>query len=68
MRENIAAAVAAEPDGPRTVLGAEGARHVFRAVLTDNGPDFADEGAIVTDLGKGPGETLRPRQSDQEGV
>ena len=49
-----------------------GARRVFRAVLTDNGAEFADEAAVATLLGEGPGETrlfyCDPRRSDQKGA
>lgn len=58
--------------GVRSVLGAGGARRVFRAVLTDNGAEFSDEGAIAALIGEGPGETrlfyCDPRRSDQKGA
>lgn len=41
----------------RAALGEEGVRRVFRLVLTDNGPEFADEGGIAAMLGELPGET-----------
>ena len=41
----------------RAALGAGGMRRVFRLVLTDNGPEFADEGGIAALLGELPGET-----------
>ncbi len=67
-----AGCVAAALEGVRAVLGADGARRVFRAVLTDNGAEFADEGAIAALLGEGPGETrlfyCDPRRSDQKGA
>ena len=48
------------------------ARRVFRAVLTDNGAEFSDEGAIAALIGEGPGETrlfyCDPRRSDQKGA
>ena len=52
-----AESVAAALGGVRSVLGAGGARRVFRAVLTDNGAEFSDEGAIAALIGEGPGET-----------
>ena len=58
--------------GIRAVLGADGMRRVFRAVLTDNGAEFSDEAAIAALLGEGPGETrlfyCDPRRSDQKGA
>lgn len=48
---------AAALEGVRAVLGADGTRRVFRAVLTDNGAEFADEGAVAALIGEGPGET-----------
>ena len=39
--------MAAALEGVRAVLGADGTRRVFRAVLTDNGAEFSDEGAIA---------------------
>ena len=60
------------PEGVQAVLGADGARRVFRAVLTDNGAEFSDEAAIAALLGEGPGETrlfyCDPRRSDQKGA
>lgn len=41
----------------RAALGPEGMRRVFRLVLTDNGPELADEGEIAALLGELPGET-----------
>lgn len=65
-------AVAAALGGVRSVLGEDGMRRVFRAVLTDNGPEFSDEGAIAASLGEAPGETrlfyCDPRRSDQKGA
>ena len=53
-------------------LGAEGVRRVFRAVLTDNGAEFADEAAIGRALGERGGEVrlfyCDPRRSDQKGA
>lgn len=52
-------------------LGEGGARRVFGAVLTDNGSEFSDEGAIASLLGERPGETrlfyCDPRRADQKG-
>ena len=66
------ASVEAALEGVRAVLGADGTRRVFRAVLTDNGAEFSDEGAIAALLGEGPGETrlfyCDPRRSDQKGA
>ena len=54
------------------ILGADGTRRVFRAVLTDNGAEFSDEAAIAALIGEGPGETrlfyCDPRRSDQKGA
>ena len=59
-------------EGVRAILGADGTRRVFRAVLTDNGAEFSDEAAIAALLGEGPGETrlfyCDPRRSDQKGA
>ena len=70
--EKTPACVAAALEGVRAVLGADGTRRVFRAVLTDNGAEFSDEGAIAALLGEGPGETrpfyCDPRRSDQKGA
>lgn len=67
-----AASVAAALAGVRSVLGADGTGRVFRAVLTDNGAEFSDEGAIAALIGGGPGETrlfyCDPRRSDQKGA
>ena len=66
-----AACVAAALGGVRSVLGPDGMGRVFRAVLTDNGAEFSDEGAIADLVGEGPGETrlfyCDPRRSDQKG-
>ncbi len=55
----------------RAALGEEGARRVFRLVLTDNGLEFADEDGIAAMLGEAPGETrlfyCEPRRADQKG-
>ena len=52
--------------------GPAGARRVFGLVLTDNGPEFSDEGAIASLLGERPGETrlfyCDPRRADQKGA
>ena len=67
-----AASVAAALAGVRSVLGAGGMGRVFRAVLTDNGAEFSDEGAIAALVGEGPGETrlfyCDPGRSDQKGA
>ncbi len=72
LEEKTAACVADALEGVRAILGADGTRRVFRAVLTDNGAEFSDEGAIAALLGEGPGETrlfyCDPRRSDQKGV
>ena len=53
-------------------LGEDGARRAFGAVLTDNGSEFADEGAVAALLGERDGETrlfyCDPRQSQQKGA
>lgn len=58
--------------GVRSALGADGMARVFGAVLTDNGSEFADEGAIAALLGEREGETrlfyCDPRQSQQKGA
>ena len=55
----------------RGALGAEGARRVFRLVLTDNGSEFSDGDAIAALLGEAAGETrlfyCEPRRADQKG-
>ena len=67
-----AASVAAALAGVRSALGAGGMARVFGAVLTDNGSEFADEGAIAALLGEREGETrlfyCDPRQSQQKGA
>lgn len=67
-----AESVAAALGGVRSVLGADGTGRVFRAVLTDNGAEFSDEGAIAALIGEEPGETrlfyCDPRRSDQKGA
>ena len=72
LEEKTAGCVADALKGVRAVLGADGARRVFRAVLTDNGAEFSDEGAIAALIGEGPGETrlfyCDPRRSDQKGA
>ena len=72
LEEKTAGCVADALEGVRAILGADGTRRVFRAVLTDNGAEFSDEGAIAALLGEGPGETrlfyCDPRRSDQKGA
>lgn len=72
LEEKTAGCVAGALEGVRAVLGADGTRRVFRAVLTDNGPEFSDEDAIAALLGEGRGETrlfyCDPRRSDQKGA
>lgn len=55
----------------REALGPDGMRRVFGLVLTDNGPEFADEGAIAALLGEAAGETrlyyCEGRRADQKG-
>lgn len=72
LAEKTAGRVADALEGVRAVLGADGTRRVFRAVLTDNGAEFSDEAAIAALLGEGPGETrlfyCDPRRSDQKGA
>ena len=67
-----AASVAAALAGVRSALGAGGMARVFGAVLTDNGSEFSDEGAIAALLGEREGETrlfyCDPRQSQQKGA
>ena len=71
-REGAGQCVADALEGVRAVLGADGARRAFRAVLTDNGAEFSDEAAIAALLGEGPGETrlfyCDPGRSDQKGA
>lgn len=47
LEEKTAGCVADALEGVRAILGADGTRRVFRAVLTDNGAEFSDEAAIV---------------------
>ena len=72
LEEKTAGCVADALGGVRAILGADGTRRVFRAVLTDNGAEFSDEAAIAALLGEGPGETrlfyCDPRRSDQKGA
>lgn len=61
------------PDGTcASVLAALSSLRAFGAVLTDNGSEFADEGAIAALLGERDGETrlfyYDPRQSQQKGA
>ena len=55
----------------REALGPDGMRRVFGLVLTDNGSEFADEGAIGALLGEAAGETrlyyCEGRRADQKG-
>lgn len=52
-------------------LGGDGVRRVFRLVVTDNGAEFADEGALAALLGERDGETrlyyCDPMRADQKG-
>ena len=70
--DGACASVLAALSSLRGVLGEDGARRAFGAVLTDNGSEFADEGAIAALIGEGPGETrlfyCDPRRSDQKGA
>ena len=70
--DGACASVLAALSSLRAVLGEDGARRAFGAVLTDNGSEFADEDAIAALLGEGPGETrlfyCDPRRSDQKGA
>lgn len=54
------------------LLGEGGMRRVFARVLTDNGPEFADEAGIAAALCERPGETrlfyCDPMRSDQKGA
>ena len=72
LEEKTAGCVAGALEGVRAILGADGTRRVFRAVLTDNGAEFSDEAAIAALLGEGRGETrlfyCDPRRSDQKGA
>ena len=73
LEEKTAGCVADALQGDtRAILGADGTRRVFRAVLTDNGAEFSDEGAIAALIGEGPGETrlfyCDPGRSDQKGA
>lgn len=58
--------------GLRALLGEGGVRRVFARVLTDNGPEFADEAGIAAALCERPGETrlfyCDPMRSDQKGA
>lgn len=55
----------------RGALGGDGMRRVFGLVATDNGGEFADEGAIAALLGERDGETrlyyCDPARADQKG-
>ena len=72
LEEKTAGRVADALEGVRAILGADGMGRVFRAVLTDNGAEFSDEGAIADLVGEGPGETrlfyCDPGRSDQKGA
>lgn len=70
--DGACSSVLAAPSSLRGVLGKDGAGRAFGAVLTDNGSEFADEGAIAALLGERDGETrlfyCDPRQSQQKGA
>ena len=70
--DGTCASVLAALSSLRGVLGEDGARRAFGAVLTDNGSEFADEGAIAALIGERDGETrlfyCDPRQSQQKGA
>ena len=70
--DGTCASVLAALSSLRGVLGEDGARRAFGAVLTDNGSEFADEGAVAALLGERDGETrlfyCDPRQSQQKGA
>ena len=72
LEEKTSGCVADALEGVRAILGADGTRRVFRAVLTDNGAEFSDEAAVAALLGEGPGETrlfyCDPGRSDQKGA
>ena len=80
LEEKTAGCVADALEGVRAILGADGTRRVFRAVLTDNGAEFSDEAAIAALIGEGPGANedaqgrpfvlfyCDPRRSDQKGA
>ena len=53
LEEKTAGCVADALEGVRAILGADGTRRVFRAVLTDNGAEFSDEAAIAALLARG---------------
>ena len=55
--DGTCASVLAALSSLRGVLGEDGARRAFGAVLTDNGSEFADEGSIAALLGERDGET-----------
>ena len=69
--EKTSGCVAAALEGVRAVLGADGTRRVFRAVLTDNGAEFSDEGAIAAPPRRGARRDeavlLRPAPQRPEG-
>ena len=54
LEEKTAGCVADATEGVRAILGADGTRRVFRAVLTDNGAEFSDEAAIARSSARGP--------------
>ena len=70
--DGTCASVLAALSSLRGVLGEDGARRACGAVLTDNGSEFADEGAIAALIGERDGETrlfyCDPRQSQQKGA
>ncbi|MGN8936992.1 hypothetical protein ACTNA3_09540 [Collinsella sp. HCP28S3_E5] len=47
LEEKTAGCVADALEGVRAILGADGTRRVFRAVLTDNGAEFSDVVALA---------------------
>ena len=55
-----------------TALGAGRSRRLFGLVLTDNGSEFSDAGALAGALGEPAGETrlyfCQPMRSDQKGA
>ncbi len=74
LAEKTAGRVADALEGVRAVLGADGTRRVFRAVLTDNGAEFSDDGRHRGAHRRGAGRRrpavlLRPDlRSDQKGA
>ena len=66
LEEKTAGCVADALEGVRAILGADGTRRVFRAVLTDNGAEFSDEAAIAALL-RDEAVLLRPQAQRPEG-